>query len=36
MIILDSKRDSVASGNQETEDQTMEVVEEINTDDLPF
>lgn len=37
MIILDSKRDGVASSHSnETEDQSMEVVEEINTDDLPF
>lgn len=37
MIILDSKRDSNSnSGNEPQVEESMEVVEEINTDDLPF
>jgi single-strand DNA-binding protein len=37
MIILDSKRDGNSVGQNEPQvEEQMEVVEEINTDDLPF
>jgi hypothetical protein len=37
MIILDSKRDgSSQSTNEPQVEEHMDVVEEINTDDLPF
>ena len=37
MIILDSKKDnSSVNQNEVTADESVEVIEEINTDDLPF
>jgi single-strand DNA-binding protein len=36
MIILDSKKDGSSTSNEPQSEEHVEVVEEINTDDLPF